>query len=290
MTRELFKRGNPRRRVSWTRNMTPRRRDWGRILANLLRGSVAVAVAAGAVWAGPPLAATVRDMVFREESLTARRLVLEGNRLVSRELITTTLGIGDGDTLVNMDVGSMAARLERLPAVKSALVKKQYPSALYIRITERRPLMIVLDGAERRLVDDEGVVMGGDGVTGEEFPLVSGVTLTRGRVADPTVTQVLAGLRDASLAAGLGWPGVFPVVDFSSPEGPVGFVAGVLPVRLGRGGYPDKMARFASVLPRLGAGQASPVYVDLRFDRRVVVGTRPEEPKSPEKEQVKTVG
>jgi cell division septal protein FtsQ len=288
MSRELFRRSAGENRVNWIKNRETGL-GWRRVALITLQVLLAVGLTAGAVWVGPRAARSLRGLLHRQESLAARRLILEGNRLVSKEAIVAALGIGAGDNLLEIDLRELARRLESLPAVKSALVRTQYPSALYVRVEERRPLL-VLGGEEKLLVDDEGVAMGTVSPLPEGLPTVHGLAMEGRRVADQRAVAAVSELRIASLAAGFGWPGVFAVLEFASPDGPVAYIECSVPVRLGRGGYREKLARLAQVLPRIGGGQVSVAYIDLRFDSRVVVGTNAEEQPSPGKGQVSTLG
>ncbi len=288
MSRELFQRSLEEKRVSWLENRDVGGRRWKTRSLLALKVMLGLGLAAGTAWIVPRFGGNVRGLIYRQDSLTAKKLILEGNRLVSREEVLSALAIGAGDNLVEMDLRELARRLERLPAIKSALLAKEYPSALHVKIVERRPLL-VLEGQPRWLVDEEGTVMGQVEVPPESLPLVTGLTLSGRRLARPEAAGVVAELREGSLAAGLGWPGVFNILDLTEPSEPLGWLPGPVPVRLGLGGYRDKMSHMAYVLPQLTGGRLAVTYIDLRFESRVVVGTAAAGDE-PQKEQVKPVG
>jgi len=76
VSRELFRRSAGENRVNWIRNRETRR-GW-RGGPGRLQVLLAVGLTAGAVWVGPRAAGSLRGVLHRQESLAARRLILEG--------------------------------------------------------------------------------------------------------------------------------------------------------------------------------------------------------------------
>jgi cell division septal protein FtsQ len=287
MSRELFMRGRSGG-VDWTVNRR-RSRSWAKVAGWILRGTLVAGVAVGAFFTLPSAAAKVRGLIARQETLTARQLVLEGNRLVGRGEVLAALGVDAGASLMTLDLADLAHRIEGIPAVRHARIRKEYPSALAVTIQERVPVMIA-EGAPGMLVDEEGVAMGPETIAADPLPRADGLSFTGRRLADPSLAAMAVELRDASLAAGLGWPGIVSRLDFSDPGGPVALVGSGIQVRLGRGDFAGKMARLAAVLPQVAGSKLCLTHVDLRFERRVVVGTDPNGCKTSEKEQVSDGG
>jgi cell division septal protein FtsQ len=274
MSNELFRRSTPEKRVDWERN----RRGFSafrHFLKQAAKAVLAVGVVGAAVWSAPRALSLAESVLHRQEYLTAKRLILEGNVLVGREEILEALGIGAGQSLLDLDLPSLALRLERIPAIKSAVVTREFPSGLLVRVVERTPFVVVEREGERFLLDEEGVVMG-RAPEGTALPLVTGVTLAGGTIQDRAALLDLLELREATLATGAGWPGVFTLIDLSGLEGPVATVDSSVLVRLGRGNYAEKLAQFNVALPRIRGGPQA-AFIDLRFAKRVVVGTRPPE-------------
>lgn len=91
-------------------------------------------------------------------------------------------GISPGDTMVGVDVGRAAARVEDLPWIAEARVARRWPGTVEIHVTEREPLAMVGIGEGRvALVDEDGRVLEVTGQPPAGLPEVTGV---RGRIAE----------------------------------------------------------------------------------------------------------
>lgn len=106
---------------------------------------------------------------------------------------STNLGLSDSEILrvsglyknINyFDVKShtVASRLLAIPTVKEAVVKKVFPSTVFLKITERTPVGVCFAGDSKGLVpiavDEEGVLFPfkqGTGFT--DYPIISGVNI-----------------------------------------------------------------------------------------------------------------
>lgn len=98
-----------------------------------------------------------------------------------------------GDTMVGVDVGRAAARIEGLPWVAQATLARRWPGTIEIHVTEREPLAVV-EVVEGRvaLVDKDGRVLA---VTRQPPPGLPEVTGVRGRIAEGE--ELGRGARDA---------------------------------------------------------------------------------------------
>src|SRR5256885_4453736 len=92
---------------------------------------------------GDPLAAiraAVRDTGDTAANAAGMRIAtvsLSGQRQVSREEIFAAAGVTDHSSLLFLDVADARARLEAIPWIAEATVRKLYPDRLQITITER---------------------------------------------------------------------------------------------------------------------------------------------------------
>jgi cell division septal protein FtsQ len=62
-------------------------------------------------------------------------------------------------TLLQLDVARLGARLERHPLVRTVTIRRQFPETLQISVQERTPYLTVAAGADRVVVDADGVVL-----------------------------------------------------------------------------------------------------------------------------------
>ncbi|MCU1455112.1 MAG: Polypeptide-transport-associated domain protein FtsQ-type [Acidimicrobiales bacterium] len=65
-----------------------------------------------------------------------------------------------GEAMLEVDPGAVRSRVERLPWVDHASVRRQWPGTVTIRITERRPVAVVDGPSGLTLVDPTGRLLG----------------------------------------------------------------------------------------------------------------------------------
>ncbi|MDT5096234.1 MAG: cell division protein FtsQ, partial [Mycobacterium sp.] len=84
---------------------------------------------------------------------------LSGQRQVSREEIFAAAGVTDHSSLLFLDVGDARARLEAIPWVAEATVRKFYPDRLQITITEREPFALWQMDGKVQVIAADGTVL-----------------------------------------------------------------------------------------------------------------------------------
>jgi cell division protein FtsQ len=99
--------------------------------------------------------------------LDVDRVEVDGAERTTTDDILRVLGVAPGDPMVGVDTRAAARRVEQLPWIDEATVRRSWPGGVTVGVTERRPVA-VLDVVEGRfaLVDGEGRVL----VIGEEVP------------------------------------------------------------------------------------------------------------------------
>lgn len=149
---------------------------WGGVLA----GFFVVVVVAG-LFAGGHVAAAGRaivasfDGLMTDAGLTVQSVTLEGRAETARTEIIRMLGIKRGSLMLYVDVDEARARLEALPWVKSAEVRRIWPDRIQVHLTERRAVAIWQNGGELTVIDREGHAIVGEDVTRfTDLPLVVG--------------------------------------------------------------------------------------------------------------------
>lgn len=230
-------------------------RRWARRIA------VGVAVLAGAAGA---LAGTWRVTSIR----------VEGAQRLSPEAVLERAGLSGGERMLLTRFGEVEGRVEELPAVREATVRRRLPSTIVIAVRERRPL-VRLGGTERLVAGPEGVVF----EVRSEVPLPilvgwEGEARAGARLGapGPRVLSAVAGfpeaLRERTMRIELG-EDLTLVLDEGTE------------VRFGRATeLGAKGAAAAAVLREAAGREASLAYVDVRSPRAPVARDR--EPSSPE--------
>lgn len=103
---------------------------------------------------------TVAAAVTSWCGLAIENVQITGQSETSEVDVLSQLALGDYPSLVTFDVDAGKARIEAMPWVKEARIKKLYPDTLQIAITERSPFAIWQhDGGVVSLIDKDGKVI-----------------------------------------------------------------------------------------------------------------------------------
>jgi cell division protein FtsQ len=115
------------------------------------------------------------NALMTSAGFTVQTVTLEGRAETAPKEIGRMLGIQVGDPMLYVDVDEARARIEALPWVKSAEVRRVWPDKIVVRIQERRPVALwQMDGAVA-VIDASGKpISGEDPVRFAELPLVVG--------------------------------------------------------------------------------------------------------------------
>ncbi len=183
------------------RDGAPRRRPLPRKTRRLLRlggaGGLAAAVVAGGAlfWNSGWRAAAVADLGdaaargLAGAGLRIERIEVEGRERTARRAVLEALAVTRGMPLLAVDLSAARARLERLPWVGTAGVRRVFPDALRVTLGERRPVAVWRRGNRRALVDESGEVIAH--ADPKRFP---GLIVIAGDGAPRHVTDLLATL------------------------------------------------------------------------------------------------
>ncbi len=125
-----------------------RRRSRGlRIVGRLVAAVTLLVVVGVAVW-----------LVYFSSVLAATTVRVQGvDQLPERQIIDAA-DIALGEPMMRIDLGAAEQRIERIPAVQSAKISRNWPTSLDISVTERTPVALVVDAGGVRAVDADGVL------------------------------------------------------------------------------------------------------------------------------------
>jgi len=252
-------------------------RDFSRRLRRPAQGLLIVLLLA-ALWLWwPTVAGMVREKMKAKGSFLVKELVVDGNRRTSREEIIRALGFASRQLIFTSDLEKIHARVEALPFVREARIRRRWPDRLEIRIREYRPVaLLYLD--RLYMVDEQGKVLAPVPENESlDYPLINGVTLEQWR-KQPRVWRRL--LRQATTVLKLwekmGWPEqvaqigldeVCGLTVFTTPE--------VWELQLGRRNFRRRLNHWRRVLAFLGERSEAVKYFDCAGKDMVVVGLRP---------------
>ena len=124
-------------------------------------------------------------MVIAQAGLEVHDILVAGRGRTSRGDLMRAIATPRGSSIFDLDLAEIQRRVETLPWVKTAVVRRQLPATLYVDLTERRPLALWQHQAKLRLVDRDGEVIAVQDLTAfAELPILVGADApARGRAA-----------------------------------------------------------------------------------------------------------
>lgn len=233
---------------------TPRALPVRELVETLTVVVVLAVVVWGAYYIRDPLRFPIREVSF--ETALVR---LNPEEL--REVIRSQLRGG----FASVDLGRIEQALEGRPWVESASVRRRWPDALVIRITERRP---VARWGTRALLSDRAEVFEPEAVAGfARLPVLHG---PRGQ--EESVLARYRDIRDLLRPAGL----ALRALAVDSRQAWRLLLDVGIPVELGRGRLQARVGRLVQVYPRLLSGQSDRIAkIDLRYTNGISVAWLP---------------
>jgi cell division protein FtsQ len=197
----------------------------------------------------------------RAVGLGLEQVTISGISQMRESEVLTAAGLDFRVSLAFLDVNDVRERLERVPLIKSAAVRKLYPNELVINLTEREPHAIWQNNGELFIIAADGTVI--DLMQDERFvglPLVVGENanvrnkdyMALLEAAGPLKSRIRAG----TLVAGRRWT-------LKIDNG--------MDVRLPEVGAADALARLVKLEREQKILDKDVLAVDLRMADRVVV-------------------
>ena len=149
----------------------------------MLRGIAACVVALAAVGgyeardyiaAGGVAVYEMAQGEFARAGFAISSINITGQTITSEASILKALEIGPTTSTLNYDADAALARVEAVPTVKSAQIRKVYPGGLSVSVVERVPTARWRIGDKTYLVDEDGSPIVADDGSYRSLPLVVG--------------------------------------------------------------------------------------------------------------------
>jgi len=253
---------------------TPKKRkpvNWRPIVTWLSRGLGATALCATLFFGG-------RQLYTLASGITLLRLEtveISPLRKLTRNEVLTLAGVKPGDSMLGLELQGVVTQLSKNPWIEQVQVRRYFPHTLSITLSERTPQAVANVGCLYYL-DAKGVLfkslVEGDRL---DYPLITGIDeedLTK----DPAGTK--EALQDALLLiANLKKSKVFGLEDVSEIHYDKGYgftlftMQGGVPVKLGNGGFDEKLVRFAGIYQELKPQMQALDYIDLDYSDKIIV-------------------
>jgi len=213
-----------------------------------------------------------------------RALEVGGLRLLDGDDVLAASGLEVGTNIFAVDLEEVEQRLENVCWIERAMVMRKPPDRLAVEIVERQRLAWVELGATYGIARD-GVLLPKDQAPGESFadlnlPVISGLAA----VSD--TLQFGATVSDSTLVGLLGWWDEATAADaefclnVSRLEPLPGacvrlqMVGDGLEIRLPLDRVERNLRTLRRLMPRVYRDYPDPAYIDLRYTRQVVVGSK----------------
>lgn len=126
-------------------------------------------------------------------------VTVEGTSRLTPAQVLNAAGVRAGTSLVRLDIGAVAQRVERLAPVADARVSRKWPHGLVIHVVERRAAAVVVSGGRVELLDASGVAFASASAAPHDLVTVevAGPVPGPGEVAARAAMRVLADLPKA---------------------------------------------------------------------------------------------
>lgn len=124
----------------------PEERRLSRRTLLILIGVAAALLTAFAIW-----------VLYGSSWLRVERVTTTGTQVLTREEVEAVAAVPLGAPLISVDTGAMEGRLlQKLPRIDSVDVVRSWPHGISLKVTERKPVLLVEKGAKFVEVDGTG--------------------------------------------------------------------------------------------------------------------------------------
>jgi len=245
--------------------------NWRPILTWLSRGVGATAICAALGFGGWQL----YRLVSRTTFLHLESIEVSPLRRLSKNEIVALAGVKPGDSMLGLKLKGVVEKLSKNPWIEEVQVRRFFPHTLSISLSERSPQAVANVGCLYYL-DAKGVLfkslVDGDRL---DFLLITGVN-EEDLAKDPVGSK--EALKSALLLIECLKGGtVFGLADVSEIHYDKGFgftlftMQGGVPVKLGNGGFNEKLARLSGIFGELKPQMQALDYIDLDYGDKIIV-------------------
>ncbi len=263
------------RQVSQNRvKKAPKKRkpvNWRPILTWLSRGIGAAALCLALGFGGMKLYRLVAGVtLLRLETIEVSPL----QRLTRGEVLSLA-GVKPGDSMLGLKLQRIVTQLCKNPWIEQVQVRRYFPHTLSISVTERAPQAVANVGCLYYL-DGKGKLfkslVDGDRL---DYPLITGLSeeeLEKDPEGSKEALKNALALIDSLKAAT-----VFGLEEVSEIHYDKGYgftlftMQGGVPVKLGNGGFNEKLARLSGIYAQLKPRMHELDYIDLDYGDKIIV-------------------
>jgi cell division septal protein FtsQ len=244
-------------------------------MRKLLQGLAISALAAAALFVALP---RYQRWLRNDDSFRVRKVVVEGNDLIPSGDILRRACVSKGRTIWGVNLAAAEKRVAGNPFVERVAVYRGFPDVVRIRVTERKPVVLLKTDGRFYTLDRTRTLMPAPPGRCYTLPILS--------VDEMSETAVGGTVEDSRVAEGMAFlewmlrdrPSLYARISEIQPDARDGVVLttskGGVPVRIGRKGYDWKVRYLEAILNEMETHPSltHASYIDLRFEGQVFVG------------------
>lgn len=216
-------------------------------------GGHAAALAAGA--------AALADRELARAGFVVRTVAIAGADRTAPADIAAALGTAAGASIFELDAAAARERIEGLPWVREARVRRIFPDRIAVQVSERQPSALWQMGGRLTLIDPTGAPITREGLAAyAHLPLVVGPGAPQAAQALITALETAPLVRSAMAAA----------IRNGERRWDLKLKSGII-VRLPEQGLDAALSELTHILGRNPAVLNDAEAVDLRFGDRIVI-------------------
>jgi len=166
----------------------------------------------------------------------------------------------------------VANKIKNHPWVRDVSVRRELPGTIWVDVLERTPAVYVNSDSKLYIADEEGVILGNNSGELLRLPVVYGID----------ISGIKSGVksREEGLKSAIEVKRVLtsiPWIDLTTTGIEVGERSQIVlhlkgyRIKLGRGGYQEKLQRFYNIVKNLQDRDIPYKEVDLRFENQIIV-------------------
>ena len=247
-------------------HVRPSRRRRAEMKRWLVNGVVAVFFVTVCVFVVP-------DVIRPAPFLRVDNIVVEGNIRVSEGEVLALVGQLSGQNILMADLESHRNRLLTSGWIEGATLRRILPSTVAVSVVEREPAGFARFGGRLYLIDGSGTVIEEHGprFADVDLPIVDGLSVGEGGAVDERRAELASSLLTA-LAVDRGLAARVSQIGVGDPYDAVVLLNdGPTLIHLGRERFVERLRRYVELAPTLRSYVPDIDYVDMRFEKRVVV-------------------
>ena len=216
------------------------------------------------------------DVSRWDNYLEVRSVRVKGNNFITRDELAPYLQMQkvQGHNILTVDIKDIASRVRNYPWIKDVSVRREFPDTILVEISERTPAVYVNDHGNLYLADEEGVLLGDKTENLLSLPVVYGIDLSKMNIGNRGPVEGLsAAIEVRRELTSIPWIDLSTTgIEVEERDQIVLHLKGYR-IKLGRGGYREKLQRFYGITKNLQEKGIPYKEVDLRFDNQIIIKT-----------------